>query len=1213
MLLVTVLVAGAVSLLIGMSIALGSIFELAMGRAEPKTAEVSSIADGCVQEALLQLSRSSAYAGGSLSLGNGNCTILVNAAGSLRTIWVTASLDQWMKALMAKMNVATVEITDWQESPAPACGDGTINQASESCDGADLNGETCTDHGFNTGTLSCDASCDFSVSTCANVPPLPTCGNGTIDAGENCDGTNLNGQTCVSRGFDGGTLSCASCAYKDVQCNNIPPSGPSCGNGSIGAAETCDGANLGGETCTTLGFSSGTLSCNPFCSFSTINCANSAPAPATCGNGILNTGESCDGTNLNGQSCAGLGFGGGALSCTPTCTLTTMNCTNSSPPPASCGNSTVDWGENCDGTTLNGQTCTNLGFSSGTLSCNSFCSLYTANCVNVPPPAPSCGNGVLNLGESCDGSNLNEQSCVSLGFDSGTLSCTSSCSSYTANCTNTPPPVPPCGDGILNPGENCDGANLNGQTCASLGFKSGALSCSPSCSYYTANCTNFNPPSYDVACPVIDTSPIGTTTWRFDMNDPNVPSPTATGYTGVSRTTLFSGGLGYGWDSAVSSYDRGGLTPLLRDMHASTAAHTFSATVTNGYYLVSVTIGDRFLGRDKVRIAAEGVVVLPSMTVPGGQFLEQSFVIQVTDGRLDLAVSDLGGSNNEWSINSIEIRPGNLLTQTLTTVLAPTSPTPFSDGVTIDTVNGTNATPNSLVTVTVSDGMITTADASTIYYGIQVLADGSGNFSFMVRRPTGGVTSSVNAEEVTGAQTGCRGIAYTLPTWRRLDMNASVTNVTQTPIASPALPDGYLSVLETNTYTTARGFGWNTAVSAYDRSSDGGYLAQLRQEGQGGTATRIFRADFPNATYWVNITQGDRNIALSKMRIRNADVPSPGGFLTNDLNTLGGKWTATGFAIPVLDGSLNLEFSSLSVPAVNPTWLVNGIEIHPAADVQGKILLAADSVNGPAAPADGTTTRTIRGATNLLAGSVISVTSSLGTITTADVSAAYTGIQVQVIAGGGFGGKANSFTFTIKAPTTAVIPTPKLTALEVAGKEQTSVTDTAVLTFTPVTTWRFDFNSSATNVTAAGFMGINETELFALSKGYGWASSPQGIDRGGSPPPTTIALYQDGDAGASNTTGTFRRDLPNGTYDVRVYVGDRSLPRNGIQVRAEASAGWTSVPATAANAFTTATFTVTVSDGMLDFEITQIPGNANGWILNGIDIAPTGTLPAAAP
>src|SRR5258706_526458 len=61
-------------------------------------------------------------------------------------------------------------------------------------------------------------------------------------------------------------------------------------------------------------------------------------------------------------------------------------------------------------------------------------------------PTPNCGNGVIDPGEVCDGGNLNGQSCSSQGFSGGALSCDPSCSSFnTSTCTVIPPPPPPPG------------------------------------------------------------------------------------------------------------------------------------------------------------------------------------------------------------------------------------------------------------------------------------------------------------------------------------------------------------------------------------------------------------------------------------------------------------------------------------------------------------------------------------------------------------------------------------------------------------------------------------------------------------------------------------------------------------------------------------------------------------------------------------------------
>ncbi len=54
-------------------------------------------------------------------------------------------------------------------------------------------------------------------------------------------------------------------------------------------------------------------------------------------------------------------------------------------------------------------------------------------------------------------------------------------------CAGGPPAT--CGNGVIDPGESCDGANLGGATCQSLGFTGGTLACSSSCAYNTSGCT----------------------------------------------------------------------------------------------------------------------------------------------------------------------------------------------------------------------------------------------------------------------------------------------------------------------------------------------------------------------------------------------------------------------------------------------------------------------------------------------------------------------------------------------------------------------------------------------------------------------------------------------------------------------------------------------------------------------------------------------------
>ncbi len=65
--------------------------------------------------------------------------------------------------------------------------------------------------GMTTGTTNSGGSVRRMFVN-VNYDPLQTCGNDEIEGTETCDGTDLGGETCASQGFDGGTLSCnANC------------------------------------------------------------------------------------------------------------------------------------------------------------------------------------------------------------------------------------------------------------------------------------------------------------------------------------------------------------------------------------------------------------------------------------------------------------------------------------------------------------------------------------------------------------------------------------------------------------------------------------------------------------------------------------------------------------------------------------------------------------------------------------------------------------------------------------------------------------------------------------------------------------------------------------------------------------------------------------------------------------------------------------------
>ena len=64
------------------------------------------------------------------------------------------------------------------EAVVPGCGDQIIS-VGEECDGLSLAGESCLTKGYTSGSLSCTASCVFNTSACVYNPPTSSGGGGS--------------------------------------------------------------------------------------------------------------------------------------------------------------------------------------------------------------------------------------------------------------------------------------------------------------------------------------------------------------------------------------------------------------------------------------------------------------------------------------------------------------------------------------------------------------------------------------------------------------------------------------------------------------------------------------------------------------------------------------------------------------------------------------------------------------------------------------------------------------------------------------------------------------------------------------------------------------------------------------------------------------------------------------------------------------------------
>ncbi len=269
-------------------------------------------------------------------------------------------------------------------------------------------------------------------------------------------------------------------------------SSASCGDGVVGSDELCEIGQLGGTavTCTTADGLSGNRSqiCDSSCT-GFVDDVNALCIVATCGDGVIDAGEYCDDGSKNGaygfcgQDCTfdtafycgdGLLAGGEACDCGVPGTDNTnsrafggvpASCNgnfngdyDSSPsatcawdcsgPAAYCGDSTLDSGEVCDGAneTWSGQLCSG----------SSPVGFRNEPCVSDA----DCGGGV------CGGTGSGSRAACEVGYtrvktcdDAAGASC-----AYTENdwfniaCTE----IGACGDGVVDPGEECDDGNTDG-------------------------------------------------------------------------------------------------------------------------------------------------------------------------------------------------------------------------------------------------------------------------------------------------------------------------------------------------------------------------------------------------------------------------------------------------------------------------------------------------------------------------------------------------------------------------------------------------------------------------------------------------------------------------------------------------------------------------------------------------------------------------------
>lgn len=253
------------------------------------------------------------------------------------------------------------------------CNDGIDNDGDGAVDTADAG---CRNPGDNDESNCGDNVCEGGETAASCPADCQVCGNDMTEGSETCDGTDLNGQTCESLGYDGGSLGCA------VGCGGYDTSG--CYNNACADAD-------GGVNASVASFVNGTFEGTPYTNYDVCVDDSSVTEYFCSGDQQDSTVVSCGNdtsvdvchnddvyTNTTDYYCSGGGCGVNFSSTLKeSCSL---GCSDGACITAVCGNGIREGSEECDGTDLGGQTCSGLGYAFGNLTCTSSCTFNETQC-----------------------------------------------------------------------------------------------------------------------------------------------------------------------------------------------------------------------------------------------------------------------------------------------------------------------------------------------------------------------------------------------------------------------------------------------------------------------------------------------------------------------------------------------------------------------------------------------------------------------------------------------------------------------------------------------------------------------------------------------------------------------------------------------------------------------------------------------------------------
>ena len=155
------------------------------------------------------------------------------------------------------------------------------------------------ENGQDKGCLVDDALVNLGGGGCDGAAGTK-CIGGDVHHVDECGNSTGTSEACQA----GAT--CVQLSPTQAVCQAVPDT---CGNGVIDPQEQCDGAMFGGKTCADFGWPEGTLTCSQACTISTAQCCECTSGPCCDGCALRHPSTVCQPGAETSYDCSGVGCG----------------------------------------------------------------------------------------------------------------------------------------------------------------------------------------------------------------------------------------------------------------------------------------------------------------------------------------------------------------------------------------------------------------------------------------------------------------------------------------------------------------------------------------------------------------------------------------------------------------------------------------------------------------------------------------------------------------------------------------------------------------------------------------------------------------------------------------------------------------------------------------------------------------------------------------